>query len=104
MLFASARDTPTSEEAFNSAIHASKDFWELAALYGYAHEEHVILTKDGYILTLHRIPRRKGEGIPHYSAWTARCGSVSQMKRVVVCFLCLWSKVCVEARNCMNLC
>jgi lysosomal acid lipase/cholesteryl ester hydrolase len=60
--FSSARGTPTTEEAFASAIRSAKDFGELAALYGYAHEEHVVMTKDGYLLTLHRIPRRKDEG------------------------------------------
>ncbi|KAN0074466.1 Alpha/Beta hydrolase fold [Tylopilus felleus] len=60
VLFASTHDTPTTEEAVASAIHAAKDFGGLAALYGYVHEEHVILTKDGYILTLHHIPQRKG--------------------------------------------
>ncbi|KAG6381885.1 Alpha/Beta hydrolase protein [Boletus reticuloceps] len=58
--FASAQGTQTTEEAFASAIRSAKDFGELVALYGYAHEEHVVLTKDGYLLTLHRIPRRKG--------------------------------------------
>lgn len=60
--FATARGKPTTgEEAFASAIRAAKDFGELSALYGYAHEEHVVVTKDGYLLTLHRIPGRKGE-------------------------------------------
>ncbi|KAG9312007.1 Alpha/Beta hydrolase protein [Chiua virens] len=59
--FASPRGTPTTEEGFASAIRAAKDFAELCALYGYEHEEHVVLTRDGYVLTLHRIPWRKGE-------------------------------------------
>ena len=65
--FTSARGTPTAEEAFASAIRAAKDFGELAALYGYTYEEHVVKTKDGYLLTLHRIPRRKGEGSAQHS-------------------------------------
>ncbi|KAF8448684.1 triacylglycerol lipase [Boletus edulis BED1] len=65
--FASAQGTQTTEEAFASAIRSAKDFGELVALYGYAHEEHVVLTKDGYLLTLHRIPRRKGEDTAHCS-------------------------------------
>lgn len=60
--FASARNTTTAEEALASAVRAAKDFGELCALYGYVHEEHVVLTKDGYLLTLHRIPNRKDEG------------------------------------------
>ena len=65
--FASARGTPTKEEAFACAIRAAKDFGELCALYGYTYEEHVVLTKDGYLLTLHRIPRCKGEGNARHS-------------------------------------
>ena len=66
--FTSARGKPTTGEvAFASAIRAAKDFGELCALYGYVHEEHVVLTRDGYLLTLHRIPRRKGEGAAHHS-------------------------------------
>lgn len=74
--FASVRGTPTTEETFASAIRAAKDFGELCALYGYAHEEHVVLTKDGYLLTLHRIPKRKDEG-------TARCSEADTRKPVV---------------------
>lgn len=59
--FSSPRGSPTTEEAFASAIRVAKDFGELSALYGYAHEEHIVLTRDGYLLTLHRIPKRKGE-------------------------------------------
>jgi lysosomal acid lipase/cholesteryl ester hydrolase len=44
------------------AIRDAQDFGELCALRGYTHEEHVVLTKDGYLLTLHRLPSKKGEG------------------------------------------
>ena len=68
--FASARRTPATEKSFASSIRTAKDFGELCALYGYTHEEHVVLTKDGYVLTLHRIPSRKDEvggGVVHHS-------------------------------------
>jgi lysosomal acid lipase/cholesteryl ester hydrolase len=43
------------------AIRDAADFGELCQLRGYTHEEHVVLTKDGYLLTLHRLPNKKGE-------------------------------------------
>ncbi|KAF7298016.1 Triacylglycerol lipase [Mycena chlorophos] len=41
-------------------ILRARDFGELCSLYGYTHEEHVVLTKDGYLLGLHRLPTKKG--------------------------------------------
>lgn len=50
---------------FQPAIHQSicdaSDFVELCALYGYTAEEHVVQTKDGYLLGVHRLAWRKGE-------------------------------------------
>ncbi|XP_068625213.1 lipase 3-like [Battus philenor] len=37
----------------------TKNYTEIAASYGYVAEEHTVLTVDGYILTLFRIPRGK---------------------------------------------
>ncbi|KAF9230727.1 Alpha/Beta hydrolase protein [Melanogaster broomeanus] len=51
----------TAEEAVSDAIRTAKDFGELCSYYGYAYEEHVVMTKDGYVLTLHRVPERKGQ-------------------------------------------
>ncbi|KAL0956251.1 hypothetical protein HGRIS_002405 [Hohenbuehelia grisea] len=42
-------------------ILKAKDFSDLCSVYGYTHEEHVALTKDGYLLGLHRLPSKKGE-------------------------------------------
>lgn len=42
-------------------IRDARDFAELCTIWGYTHEEHVVLTKDGYLLGLHRIPAKKGE-------------------------------------------
>ncbi|KAJ3749359.1 Alpha/Beta hydrolase protein [Lentinula detonsa] len=44
-------------------LHA-RDFGELCALHGYTPEEHVVLTKDGYLLGLHRISSTKGQQNP----------------------------------------
>ncbi|KAF8839438.1 alpha/beta-hydrolase [Paxillus ammoniavirescens] len=51
----------TVEEAVSNAVRTAKDFGELCSYYGYAHEEHVVMTKDGYLLTLHRVPEPKGQ-------------------------------------------
>lgn len=43
------------------SIRVAVDFEELCGIYGYDWEEHIVQTKDGYLLTLHRIPRARGE-------------------------------------------
>ncbi|KAI0639321.1 triacylglycerol lipase [Trametes polyzona] len=42
-------------------IRRAEDFQKLCEIFGYEHEEHVVLTKDGYLLSLHRLPAKKGE-------------------------------------------
>jgi lysosomal acid lipase/cholesteryl ester hydrolase len=55
-------DKPKSQERILcDRIRDARDFAELAAIWGYVHEEHVVLTKDGYLLGLHRIPAKKSE-------------------------------------------
>ncbi|RDW72463.1 sterol esterase [Aspergillus mulundensis] len=44
----------------NAVAHAS-DFAEICSIFGYEAEEHIVQTKDGYLLGLHRLPNRKGE-------------------------------------------
>jgi lysosomal acid lipase/cholesteryl ester hydrolase len=39
----------------------ARDFMDLCSIYGYTPEEHVVLTKDGYLLGLHRLPAKMGE-------------------------------------------
>ncbi|KAJ8591616.1 alpha/beta-hydrolase [Rhizopogon salebrosus TDB-379] len=41
------------------AIRKANDFGELCQYWGYTHEEHVLLTKDGYLLGLHRLPTKR---------------------------------------------
>nr|POF17996.1 putative lipase c16a3.12c [Quercus suber] len=45
----------------SSAIAQAQDFVELCELFGYHAEEHVVQTKDGYLLGLHRLAYRRGE-------------------------------------------
>ena len=51
----------SDEQKTAERVLKAKDFGELCNIYGYTHEEHVVLTKDGYLLGLHRLPSRKGE-------------------------------------------
>ncbi|KAF2202974.1 alpha/beta-hydrolase, partial [Delitschia confertaspora ATCC 74209] len=44
-----------------SSIANASDFVELCELYGYYAEEHILQTKDGYLLGLHRLGWRRGE-------------------------------------------
>ncbi|EON99560.1 putative sterol esterase tgl1 protein [Phaeoacremonium minimum UCRPA7] len=45
----------------STSIRNAADFVELCALFGYTAEEHVLQTKDGYLLGLHRLAWRPGE-------------------------------------------
>lgn len=42
-------------------IRVAVDFGSLCGVYGYKSEEHIVQTKDGYLLALHRIPHAKNE-------------------------------------------
>jgi len=54
------KDHSAEKESADRVLHA-RDFGELCEIYGYTHEEHVVLTKDGYLLGLHRLPSKKGQ-------------------------------------------
>ncbi|EJT70413.1 sterol esterase TGL1 [Gaeumannomyces tritici R3-111a-1] len=45
----------------STSIRDASDFVELCAIAGYTAEEHVVQTKDGYLLGVHRLAWRKGE-------------------------------------------
>lgn len=47
--------------ALSTTIRNASDFVDLCATFGYTAEEHVVQTKDGYLLGLHRLAWRKGE-------------------------------------------
>lgn len=44
-----------------SSIAQASDFTEMCNLFGYEVEEHIVQTKDGCLLGLHRLPYRRGE-------------------------------------------
>lgn len=51
----------SEERRSSDAVLKAKDFEDLCRMYGYTHEEHVVLTKDGYLLGVHRLPSKQGE-------------------------------------------
>lgn len=74
-----ARETRRKQkETVSTSIARASDFVELCELFGYEAEEHIVQTKDGYLLGLHRLPWRKNESGIHVN-----CGEGSVRKRVV---------------------
>lgn len=67
--------TPT---AISTSIRDSSDFVDLCHLFGYHAEEHILQTKDGYFLGLHRLAWRKDE-----EGMRVNAGPNSLKKRVV---------------------
>jgi lysosomal acid lipase/cholesteryl ester hydrolase len=55
------RKSRNKKKAVSTAIAQASDFLELCELFGYYAEEHVVQTKDGYLLGLHRLGWRRGE-------------------------------------------
>ncbi|KAF4622470.1 hypothetical protein D9613_009312 [Agrocybe pediades] len=49
-----------SEADIAQKVREARNFGELSAILGYAHEEHVVTTDDGYLLKLHRLVSSKG--------------------------------------------
>ncbi|KKK25174.1 hypothetical protein P175DRAFT_0430119 [Aspergillus ochraceoroseus IBT 24754] len=54
-------DRQGKEERFAAAVAQASDFTEICSVFGYEAEEHIVQTRDGYLLGLHRLPCRKGE-------------------------------------------
>ncbi|WYZ39241.1 hypothetical protein EsH8_III_001155 [Colletotrichum jinshuiense] len=50
-----------SRKSISTSVRDASDFVDLCRLYGYEAEEHVLQTKDGYLLGLHRLAWKKGE-------------------------------------------
>lgn len=48
-------------KSISTSIRNASDFSDLCAAFGYTAEEHVVQTKDGYLLGVHRLAWRKGE-------------------------------------------
>ncbi|EJD08022.1 alpha/beta-hydrolase [Fomitiporia mediterranea MF3/22] len=52
----------SGEEAHRAhLIRVAVEFGDLCSVYGYDWEEHIVQTKDGYLLSIHRIPRARSE-------------------------------------------
>lgn len=62
----------------STAIRNATDFVELCEIYGYVAEEHVVQTKDGYLLGLHRLAWKRDEEYVKVNS-----GADSVKKRVV---------------------
>ena len=56
-----SRRARNKRKSVSSPIAHASDFVELVELYGYYAEEHIVQTKDGYLLGVHRLGLRKGE-------------------------------------------
>jgi lysosomal acid lipase/cholesteryl ester hydrolase len=80
MSSASPKDSQDKQTAFVRSVAQASDFEELCELHGYACEEHVVQTKDGYLLGLHRLAWRKGE-----EGLKVNSGPSSVRKKVVFC-------------------
>ena len=58
---AEGRRSRNRKKAISSPIAQASDFVELCELFGYYAEEHIVQTKDGYLLGLHRLGWKRGE-------------------------------------------
>ncbi|PNY29079.1 lipase [Tolypocladium capitatum] len=50
-----------ADAAISTSVRDASDFVELCQLWGYEAEEHIVQTKDGFLLGIHRLQWRKGE-------------------------------------------
>ncbi|OTB07390.1 hypothetical protein M426DRAFT_318078 [Hypoxylon sp. CI-4A] len=48
-------------KSISESVRNASDFVDLCAMFGYTAEEHVLQTKDGYLLGIHRLAWRRGE-------------------------------------------
>lgn len=72
------RKSRNRKKAVSTAIAQASDFVELCELFGYYAEEHIVLTKDGYLLGLHRLGWQRGE-----EGMRVNSGKNSVQKKVV---------------------
>lgn len=64
---------PRSQQArIADRIRRARDFAQLCEIFGYSFEEHVILTKDGYLLGIHRLSLKRGEQRSHMGISTGK--------------------------------
>ncbi|PFH53763.1 hypothetical protein AMATHDRAFT_994 [Amanita thiersii Skay4041] len=65
-------ERPSEEKRASDQILNARDFGELCGIHGYSFEEHVVLTKDGYLLGLHRLPSKAGQKSAHPGTSTGK--------------------------------
>jgi len=66
------------KKSISTSVRDAADFVELCQLWGYEAEEHIVQTKDGFLLGVHRLQWRKGE-----EGQKVNNGPTSIKKRVV---------------------
>ncbi|KAJ4406626.1 cholesterol esterase [Gnomoniopsis sp. IMI 355080] len=76
------------KKEISTALRNAADFVELCELYGYTAEEHVVQTKDGYLLGLHRLAWKRSDDESYLGTTTTKTkvnapGPDSVKKRVV---------------------
>ncbi|KAL6794718.1 Alpha/Beta hydrolase protein [Trichoderma sp. SZMC 28013] len=67
----------SKKKSVSTSVRDASDFVEMCQLWGYEAEEHIVQTKDGYLLGLHRLQWRRGE-----EGQRVNCGRNSTKKRV----------------------
>ncbi|OAA47019.1 triacylglycerol lipase [Metarhizium rileyi] len=72
------RKAESRKKTISTSIRDASDFVELCRIWGYEAEEHIVQTKDGYLLGIHRLQWRRGE-----EGQKVNCGPWSTKKRVV---------------------
>ncbi|KAK4084928.1 hypothetical protein Purlil1_9963 [Purpureocillium lilacinum] len=65
------------KKSISTSIRDATDFVELCRIWGYEAEEHIVQTKDGFLLGIHRLQWRKGE-----EGAKVNCGPRSVKKRI----------------------
>ncbi|KAF3089714.1 cholesterol esterase, variant 2 [Orbilia oligospora] len=66
-LLPSTKESKIDKKSSSEVVKKIRDadgFVEMCEIWGYEAEEHIVQTKDGYLLGLHRIPRAKDEPKP----------------------------------------
>lgn len=58
---AKSKKARSKKKSISHSIATCSDFTDICALWGYYAEEHIVQTKDGYLLGVHRLSYRKGE-------------------------------------------
>ncbi|EAW12732.1 sterol esterase [Aspergillus clavatus NRRL 1] len=61
LLPAEKPDKRRREEQVAAAVAQASDFADICSIFGYEAEEHIVQTKDGFLIGLHRLAYRKGE-------------------------------------------